>query len=340
MSTLVEAIAAHLQGEKGLSDLISDLQQGRKELQAHQEDISHMLAKTPDFLIGVERDEWLASFTVLDERLAKAEKEIQNQDLIKALATEVPDLMEQLMANALTLREAAWAARGPSSHGGANELLFFLERYSEEPSDELFDILHAKLEVEFTRFEHQAQAYVNLPEFCAVAMEELLPEYRDILERVAQIPELGDEEVDELFEQLENWANNFTVYDLDFLVKRYSDVPTQIPCVNFALNCQMLYFDELVTDEMVDYAIDVAIETLQVGSESFLEEQSLPPVAHHNFQDALETLLKELENLADVAEKEELREVGAELRKLTEDFVEAQNQAESESGSRLDFKSE
>ena len=75
------------------------------------------------------------------------------------------------------------------------------------------------------------------------------------------------------------------LYDLAFLQKRYSQVPTQIPALNFALNCQMLYLDELINGDMVDYAIEFAAETIQTGSEKFLEEHSLSTLAKHTYDE-------------------------------------------------------
>lgn len=340
MSSLIEALSDHLAGRKGLDLLVVDVQNSRKELVEHQKDISGMLAGIPDFLVGTEQAAWLGVFTKLDDKLKKVAENIQDAALITDLNEELPQLTEQLATHSLALRDAAWAARGPSSHPGANELLYLLDRYSEDPSDERVQFLYAKLEVEAARFEHQAQYYQELPDFIAEAMEELLPEYRDILETLSHIPDLEEEQMEELFQTIEDWGNNFMVYDLGFLQKRYSQVPTQIPALNFALNCQLLFLDELVNGDMVDYAIEQAGEIIQSGSEKFLEEHSLSTLARHTYDETLTRLLEELENLVEVQEKEELKEAGEELIRLTQTFINAQSDAEDQSGSRLDFKSE
>ena len=263
METIAEKIAAHLEGEWPLEELSKDLTQTREEMQAHRSDISGMLAEIPDFLVALEQENWLSVFTRIDDKLSKAEKDVQNRALLQELANELPAWSEELLVNSLTVREAAWAARGPSSHAGVNELLYLIEQYLDDPNEERLEILGMKLEAEAARFEYQAEAYQNLPEFAAAAMEQLLPEYRDLLEKVSQITELEEEETEVLFEELEQWANSYTLYDIEFLQKRYSRVPTLIPAVNFAMNCQMLYFDELVTEDMVDYSIEAAVETLE-----------------------------------------------------------------------------
>ena len=194
--------------------------------------------------------------------------------------------------------------------------------------------------MEAARFEHQVQYYQELPDFIAVAMEELLPEYRDILETISHLPDLEDEQFEELFQRLEEWGQNYMFYDLAFLQKRYSQVPTQIPALNFALNCQMLFLDELINGDMVDYAIEYASETIQSGSEKFLQEHSLSALEKHTYDENLTRLLEELENLAEVQDKDELKEAGGELIRYTQAFIDAQSEAEDQSGSRLDFKSE
>lgn len=340
METLGEQVGAHLRGERSLADLSADLAHFRGELERHQSDVFAMLTNVPDFMVDSERSSWLAVYSKLEELFSKAEQDVRDQDALKELQSNFTSLSEELVLNSLALRDAAWAARGPSSHPGVNELLYLLEQFLDEPSEERQEILSAKVEVEFQRLDHQSQVYQNLPEFAAAAMEELLPEYQGLLESVAQIADLPEEEHEGLVAAFEEWAAAFAQFDVDFLQRRYSKVPTQIPVVNFVLNCQMLYLEEMVNEDMVDYAIALAVETLERGSEQFLKEKSLSVLDRHTYDEVVAHLLEDIRSLAEASDHETLREIGGELITTVSTFAEIQSRAEDQGGSRLDFKSE
>ena len=340
MNSLEESLAAYLEGQSGLEDLSAAIQQGRSELAAHQSDISSMLAGIPEYLISKERAVWLISFAELDDEFKNIEKDVRDRDLVRSFAEKLELMRETLGLNALSVREAAWAARGPSSHPGINELLYLMEEYSQEQSESVHDYLQSKLEIEFSRFENQAEEYQMLPPFIIEVMEELLPEYRDLLEGLTQISEFEDEDLEAAFVQLEDWGMHYSAFDIDFLSKRYSEVPTTIPTVNFALNCQMLYLEELVNEDMVDHSIELAIEVLHNGSEQFLEERNLSDLDAQSYKEIFEELIAGIESLAEMDTAEELRDGGGEVINLVQRFVAAQSSAEDSSGSRLDFKSE
>jgi len=340
MSSLPEAIQAHLQGQLGLSELASSIQACRREIADHRNDIATIINDVPDFLVAVERDAWTRSFSKLDQQLARAEDKFQDRRFIESFADELTAMLEELNLCAMSLREAGWSARGPSSHAGINELLFLIEKWTEEPSEERLELIDTKLDVEFARLEYQFEAYQNLPEFCALAMEQLLPELQRLLQVATQIVDLDEAELEELFAQLEEWAANFLPYDLDYLVKRYSGVPTPIPSINFALNCQMLFLEGAINEDMVDHAIGGAVEILQSASETFLEKKTLNDVDTHIYNEILSSLLNGLEELPEVESQEELQEAGKILIDLTNQFIQKQSLGEAEAGSRLDFKSE
>lgn len=340
METLGEQVGAHLRGERSLADLSNDLANFRGELQRHQSDVFSMLTNVPDFMVDGERANWLAVYSKLEELFAKVENDVRNQDALQELQANFPALTDELALNSLALREAAWTARGPSSHSGVNELLYILEQYLDDPSEERHEILSAKVEVEFQRLDHQSQAYQSLPEFAAEAMEELLPEYQGLLESVAQIDDLPEEEHESLVVALEEWAAAFAQFDVDFLQRRYSKVPTQVPAVNFALNCQMLYLEEMVTEDMVDYAIAFAVETLEKGSEQFLKEKSLPDIERLTYDEVVKRLMEDVKSLAEASDHGALKEAGKEIIETVSVFAEIQSRAEDLGGSRLDFKSE
>lgn len=340
METLGQQVVAHLRGERSLADLSSDLINFRQELERHRSDIFLMLTNIPDFLVETERANWLASYSKIDDLFSKAEDDVRNHDALKELGANFSSYSDELMMHSLALREAAWVARGPSSHAGVNELLYLAEQFLDDPTDDRHELLQAKVDIEFLRLEHQAKALPELPEFAYAAMEEILPEYQGLLEGLAQIAELPEEEHEVLIQAFEEWAAAFAQYDIDFLQRRYSKVPTLIPAINFALNCQMLLLEGLVNDEMVDHAVSLALETVEKGSEQFLEEKSLSVLEKHSYDELITRLLEEVQNLPEATEPSVLKEVGNELIGLVATFSDMQTKAEDHGGSRLDFKSE
>lgn len=340
METLGQQLAAHLVGRRTMAEISTDLSNFRKQLENHRADVYGMLTNVPDFMVDTERSGWLAAYSKLEDLFAKAEKDVRDQDALKALGDDYDELSEQLAFHSLAVREAAWAARGPTSHPGVNELLFLMESFLDDPTEEGLEMLAAKVEVEYHRLEHQGKSYQSLPEFAAHAMEELLPEYQGLLDRISQIQELSEEEQDALAQAFEEWAATYLQFDVDFLQRRYSKVPTIIPAVNFALNCQMLYLDGLLGEDMVDYAAQSAMDTIERGSELFLKEKSLSALDQHSYDDVIGKLIEEIQSLPELAEKDELKEVGGELVRLCQSLSELQSKSEDHGGSRLDYKSE
>jgi hypothetical protein len=269
-----------------------------------------------------------------------AEENVRDTSKVAALSDQLPQLSEQLTGHSLALRECAWAARGPSVHGGVNELLYLLDQLEVDPTEDNMARLQAKLEVEHTRLENQAQMLGEIPEFMQAAMQELLPEYQQLLNLAGTFLEMEEEDAEEYLGQLEDWAAAYGSYDLDFLMKRYSQIPTPIPSLNLALNSQLLYLDEVVVEEVVDYAVVTAVETLQSAGEEFLQRTGLTEVVRHQYQELMEQMVDLLEGLPEVEDREMLREEGGKLVQLTGKFVALQGQSENESGSRLDYKTE
>ncbi len=337
---MLEILTAHRQGTVGLEELMKAIQASRQELAVHQQDISALIKDVPDFMVSVERASWLAVFSELNRLLKEAEENVREAAKVSALSNELPRLSEQLTGHSLSLRECAWAARGPSVHGGVNELIYLLDQLEVDPTDDNIARLQAKLDVEFTRLDNQAQMLGEIPEFMQVAMQELLPEYQQLLNLAGAFLEMEEEEAEEYMGQLEDWAAAYGSYDLDFLMKRYSQMPTPIPSLNLALNSQLLYLDEVVVEEIVDYAVNTAIETLQSAGEEFLQQTGLTEVVRHQYQELMEQMIDLLEGLPEVEDRDMLREEGGKLVQLTGKFVSLQGQSEGESGSRLDYKTE
>ena len=340
MNSLLEILAGHRQGTVGLEELVRAIQAGRQELTLHQQDISALIKDVPDFMVSLERASWLAAFSEVNRLLKEAEENIRDNSKISSLESELPKLSEELTGYSLALRECAWAARGPSVHGGVNELIYLLDQLEVDPTEENLARLHAKLEVEFTRLENQDRMLSEIPEFMQVAMQELLPEYQQLLNAAGSFLDMEEEEAEEYMAQLEEWGASYGAYDLDFVMKRYSQMPTPIPSLNLALNSQLLYLDEVVVEDIVDYAVTTAVETLQSAGEEFLKTPDLTEVVRHQYQELMEQMIELLEGLPEIENRDVLREEGGKLVQLTGKFVSLQGQSEGESGSRLDYKSE
>lgn len=336
VSVLNNSLSAHLRGELGLADLSDAIRAALADLDAHFEDISSMLNGVPDFLIEIERTDWLKTLTGLQQRLKECGEDLQNQSQIRQLTEDYPREAGELELRAATLREATWSALGPSSHSGVNELLFMIDNYLEGKSNSE-ELLIAKCEFELERIQHQSAFLHQLPEFMAEAMYELLPELQDHLGGILSSP-LEDLDWNIEVNKLEEWASHYSQNDLDFIAKRYSSVPTQIPGLNLALNCQRLFLEELISADLADYAVAQAAEVLTRSTTLFLEVAKLTENDRLTYQETTEELFKNLEVLAEVEDSETLMELGGGIIERANVLIELQKRSEESGGSRLDFK--
>lgn len=339
MNSLSDVLAGYRQGGVGLEQLVGALQTAHQGLTEHQKDISGLLKDLPEYMVGVERASWLGVSSEIGRLLTEARENIRDPAKIEALQ-QLPKLFEELTGHSLALRECAWVARGPTVHGGVNELLHLLERLEVESDEESLALLRARLDVEYVRLENQYSMLEQLPEFMQHAMRELLPEYQQLLQAAESFLELEETEAEELLGQLEDWGAGFGSYDLDFAMKRYSQVPTPIPSLNLALNTQLLYLDEVVVPEMVDHAVTLALDTLESAGEEFLKTPNLSEVARHEYQELLDAMIELLEGLPEIEDRELLKVEGGKLVQLAGRFVSVQSHNEGDSGSRLDYKTE
>ena len=334
MASLVEQINAFLQNELSLEELVGAVELTQRELDQHRSQLESMLAGVPDSLVAPERDAWQASFGEVYDRLQSLQQNLSDRAALRQAALELPSLFEGLATEGARTQEAVWSALGPSSHPGANELLRLLERL-EDGDEQVEEPLLARLELEMERLDHQREALEELPEFAAEALGELLDEFSDWLQRCLSEPNDWGEMAEELFD----WSLVYASMDLDFLTRRYSGTPTALPDVNLALNCQRLWLEELVPQEVLDWAVEEGLASVSEGSQQFAEEHSLSDSQQHALNEVSEQLLGQLESLSDVDTIDALKEFGSAVSMLVERLVSIFRSAEGEAGGRLNYRS-
>ena len=336
MNVFTNALSAHLRGDLGLAELSDAIKAAQAELDIHFQDISSMVQEVPDFLIEMERAQWHRTLSGLQSQLKECGDDLQNRALLGQMTEDYPRQAGELELTAATLREATWSALGPSSHSGVNELLFMIDNYlDDKPSSE--ELLIAKCEFELERIQHQAAFLHQLPEFMAAAMHELLPEFQDLLGEMLSTP-LDDFDWDSQVSRIEEWGSHYSQYDLDFLAKRYSNVPTQIPSLNLALNCQRLFLEELTSADLADYTVAQAADIISQGATLFLEVAKLPETERLTYQETNDELLADLEALAEIEDSDTLMELGGTIIERVQVLMGLQKKSEESGGSRLDFK--
>jgi hypothetical protein len=325
-----------LSARGGVQEIVDSLPGFKADLAGHIDDVSQMLTDVPEFLIRAERDRWRAALHRVNELLDEVEQGLPKGVVAPGLHLELPTLHQELLLGAVSVRYAAWAARGPSSHGGVNELLLILQCLEDGEAAE--DDWKSCLVTELDRLQHQAELLEHLPEPLAGPKGELLGELQSWLEVALADSEDDARDWPDMAEELEQWGLNYSLYDVDFLMKRYSDVPTEMPVVNFALNSQRLYLDELAAAEVVDFALAHAVEAVEASSAEFLDQKGLTDLDKQTYGEAVDELLDTLEGLPEMAELEQLRQIGGEVQALVGRLLKLHQSSEGEGGSRMDYK--
>lgn len=214
-----------------------------------------------------------AAYASYGRLIARGEEAIADQAALSEVLEELRLAGHKLGQARAGLREIGWAARGPSSHPGANEILALMAGLARQ--EPLEDALETVLERELDRVGLQLGDLGSLPDFIREPQQELLSELAEWLREMLQAPVDGTRDWEALGQELEQWASDYSSFDLDFMLRRYSAVPTAHPWVNFALNCRRLDLEELIPGEMVGYAIGRALATLAEEHESLQSEPRL-----------------------------------------------------------------
>lgn len=135
MHALNSSLEEYLNETSTLEDLLSTVRESLTSLKTHRDEIGNLLTGLPDFLVAKERDAWHQQQSELESLLIDAVDSLRGPEAAHTLASTLPQKFERLQLLALSVREAAWAARGPTSHSGINELIFLLEQNWEEPHE-------------------------------------------------------------------------------------------------------------------------------------------------------------------------------------------------------------
>lgn len=337
MSQLAEALQARIAQRNSLEELAKVFEETLREIDTHEEESLSFLAGAPDDLVGPERQAVGHQYQAYRDLISDGQEKIRDQSALQQIAERLSTISQELGLALTRLREIGWAARGPSSHPGANELLAILDGLAQgEALEERFEQV---VEQELERIRHQAPVLDSLPDFAREPQEKSLLAYEQWMVGVLEAGDDDPREWDDMMEELEQWAADYSCYDLDFLIRRYSGVPTAIPAVNFALNCQMLELQELIAPEMVDYAIDSAQGSLREGQDSFLASASLNDVERARHEELVGELCDDLDELPEVEDAEELQQLGAEVIAKAAELVSLHRRTEGgQAGSRMDYR--
>lgn len=339
MSHLAEALKARISEKNSLEEMARVFEETLAELARHEQTSLSFLAGAPDDLVGPERQATQHAYHTYRELLTKGQEGIRDRTALQGILDKLDSVEQDLGLALARLQEIGWAARGPSSHPGANELLALLEGLAE--GQELEERFEQVMEQELERVRHQAQLLDKLPDFAREPQEKSLLSYEEWLAGVLEAGDDDSREWDDMIEELEQWATDYSSFDVDFLTRRYSGVPTAIPSVNFALNCQMLELQELISAEMVDYAIDSAQKALQEGQEKFFQGATLNDVDRDRHEELVEELCADLDELPEVEDAKDLQQFGGEIITKVAELVSLHGRTEGgQAGSRMDYRDE
>ena len=337
MSHLLEALEARITEQNSLEELARVFEETLVEIGQHENVALQFVAGAPDDLVAPERAAVQSAYQDYRDLIEEGQEGIRDRQTLQRVKEKLESVSQALGRSVIHLREIAWAAIGPSSHPGANELLSVLEGLAEGHA--LEERLDQVIEQELERVRHQAPMLEHLPEFARGPQEASLVAYEEWLTSVLEGGDDDSREWDDMIEELEQWATDYSTFDLDFLIRRYSAVPTAIPSVNFALNCQMLELEELVTSDMVDYAIDHAQKALQDGQTRFFSGAALSDVERDRHEELVEELCADLDELPEVEDDKELQSLGEGVIKKVAELVHLHGRTEGgQTGSRMDFR--
>ena len=338
MSLLAQALKARIAEQNSLEELARVLEETLHEIASHEASSLAPLAGAPHDLVDPERSAVQKAYQAYRDLVTKSQEEIRDKGVLQLALGQLEGIQAELGLALAKLHEIGWAARGPSSHAGANELLAILEGLAAgEPLEERFEEV---IEQELERVRHQAPLLGHLPDFAREPQEKSITSYESWLVGVLEAGDDDPREWDDMIEELEEWATDYSSFDVDFLIRRYSGVPTAIPSLNFALNCQMLELEELVSADMVDYAIDGAQKALREGQERFFQGAALNDVERDRHEELVEELCADLDELPEVEDAAELQKLGGDVIGKAAELVAIHGRTEGgQSGSRMDSRS-
>ncbi len=335
----MEALKARIAERNSLEELARVFEETLVEISSHEQASLGFLAGAPDDLVGPERQAAQNAYHAYRELIRKGQESIRDRASLREVQESLESIAQELGLALAGLQEIGWAARGPSSHPGANELLALLEGLAE--GNELEERFEQVVEQELERVRHQAPFLDKLPDFARELQEKSLVVYEEWLVGVLEAGEDDAREWDDMIEELEQWATDYSSSDLDFLVRRYSGVPTAIPSVNFALNCQMLELEELISGDIVDYAIDSARKALREGQDQFFQGATLNDVDRDRHEELVEELCADLDELPEVEDAQDLQQFGGEIIAKVAELVSLHGRTEGgQAGSRMDYRDE
>lgn len=229
MSVLLERLQGWLAGNISLADLLEAVERSREEARSLRARLYEGLGASWRHQVEPELRRLEGAFDAYEQSLDRCSAG-------QGDAGELSACLARLAEAQVLYREAAWAARGPSSHPGANHLLWALSQGDDEE-------LHEAVATELLRVEHGGG---DLPPQLA----ERWPDYGRLVGELADALE-ADGPFEELVSDLQEWARAYTAEDVAYLSRRYSGGPTPLPGPNVLLNCARLWMEGSLPRETV-----------------------------------------------------------------------------------------
>jgi hypothetical protein len=280
------------------------LDEAERDLAEKQEEYRALYDLLPESRGKSESAALEKAFASYDRLLDRFREQVGSEDESKEKIEELTAALKRLKSLQFDFRESVWAHRGPSTQPGLNELLGLLADRKKEAI-----LLH--IDREWVRLKGQLELLDTLPDFLKPIVGELLSEYRGMLHTTVELLEAdGDwSDLEELREQFVEWGDEYSCHDLGGLYRKYSDLPTAFPDVNFALNARLLYLDGYIIEELSDHAFSEAARELKRAAKWVAADESLESpqqVAYLRCQGSLEGILSQAKSADTAAECREL----------------------------------
>lgn len=244
------------------------LAQARQELDDHELATERFVGDLQELYVEWVWSEVRRAYQVYREALAAV------GERLTACATgdwtaELVAAGDSLKRSLISLRRTVWEARGPSSHPGANELLWYL---SELPQGRVeVAAFRAAVSRERTRFaEPRSPLQQSLPPLCRQALDEALAIYGRWLEAVWANPE--DHDWPGLAAELQAWSEDYSAWDLEHHGRYFGWGPTLLPAVNTAVHGRRRAVDGALAPELSELLLEWADEALRQGQERVLAQ--------------------------------------------------------------------
>jgi hypothetical protein len=245
---LLATVAADvLAGRADIADLLRSAEETTAEARRQLDDVRSRLQEETEESRAAMQGETLAAESSFEDFLRLAEScrayaSDFDPERLRLVHSELPLAASRLHLDLTRLHEALWICRGPSTHGGLNQLLALVH------SDADLQSLYGLVPLELEKLQlWQSGIHQTEPAPLRGAAQEFAQELRGWLQRC---PTQADF-LDAWAEEGELLGREFARYDFHYLNRRHGASPTPLRLLNLALNAAWLRSGGHVADELV-----------------------------------------------------------------------------------------